>query len=92
MNDRCHLLAKQIIGKDRKDYVKDYTSTKLNDVLNANKQFMDGQRKLLALKLDPSKKRAVKEQQDHLRALSDKLSDFLQNTNLEFIDPQPEGI
>ncbi|CCW71122.1 unnamed protein product [Phytomonas sp. Hart1] len=93
LNERCHEIAKAIIGKDRPDYLCGMDLLSLNPVLDANEQYMALERQRYELKKDPRNADLVSNLESELRSLAESLQGSYTNTlNIDFLPPTIEGI
>ncbi|ORC91634.1 putative antigen [Trypanosoma theileri] len=92
INDRMHTLAKQLLGKDRPKYLPGRDLETLNPLLDTNPEYMQGESTRYALKKDPRNATKVRALEGELQRMADQIAEKESDPDLDFLDPEPEGI
>ncbi|KPA73485.1 putative calpain-like cysteine peptidase putativecysteine peptidase Clan CA family C2 [Leptomonas pyrrhocoris] len=92
MNDRAHELAKAVLAKERPKYLSGNDLSKLAPLLDEDPEYTNAERMRHLLKGDPRNAAKVREIEGDLRERAAALADATSGVDLNFMDPEYEGI
>ncbi|KAL7697109.1 calpain-like cysteine peptidase [Lotmaria passim] len=92
MNSRAHELAKAELAKDRPKYLSGHDLSKLAPLLDDDPEYTNAERMRHLLKGDPRNAAKVREIEGDLRDRAAALADSMAGVDLNFMDPEYEGI
>ncbi|KPI83599.1 putative calpain-like cysteine peptidase [Leptomonas seymouri] len=92
MNDRAHEVARAVLAKDRPSYLSGNDLEKLIPLLDQDPEYVNAERMRYLLKSDPRNAAKVREIECELRERAAGLADSMTGVDLNFMDPEYEGI